>query len=155
MKWNNLTINPTTLGTDKKLPLDRRDDKNPLLTHFTTATKWVIYHGCVMQYHMYTHTCREAGIITVMVTVMQEIKEQSAYYSTAAGRQVVTARRERLLEHTWTHSLALTHTQTLGRWDISPTCETFSYVISLSTRYTWMDCYGTVKDRTGCTSSNL
>lgn len=101
----------------------------------------------IIRVHTHTHTCTEAGIITVMVTVMQEIKERSAYYSTAAGRQVVTARRERLLEHTCTHSLALTHIQTLGRWDMSPGCETFSFVISLSTRYTWMDCYGTAKDR--------
>lgn len=40
--------------------------------------------------------------------VMQEIKEQPAYYSMAAGRQAVTARRERLLEHT--HTLSPIHT---------------------------------------------
>lgn len=28
-----------------KFPLDAQDDKNPLLTYFTTATKWVIYHA--------------------------------------------------------------------------------------------------------------
>lgn len=45
-----------------------------------------------------------------MVTVMQEIKEQYVYYSVAAGRQAVTARRERDYWNTHTHNLSLTHT---------------------------------------------
>lgn len=60
----------------------------------------------------------QAEIITVMVTVMQEIKEQSAFYSMAAGRQAVTARRERDYWNTHAHSLLIhthTHVQTLGR----------------------------------------
>lgn len=75
MKRNHLTINPTSLElTEGKSCLSTATViKNPLLTHFATATKWVIYHACVMQYHMYTHTHTE--IITV--TVMQEIKQQS------------------------------------------------------------------------------
>ena len=93
-----------------KFPLDARDDKNPLLTYFTTAAKWVIYHASVMQYFTHTHT--QAEIITVMVTVMQEIKEQSVYYSMAAGRQAVTARRERDYWNTHTHTISPSHTHT-------------------------------------------
>lgn len=49
--------------------------------------------------------------------VMQEIKEQSRYCSMAAGRQAVTARRERDYWNTHAHNLSLTHThmQTLRR----------------------------------------
>lgn len=54
----------------------------------------------------------QAEIITVMVTVMQEIKEQSTYYSVAAGRQAVTARRERDYWNTHTHTQSLPHTHT-------------------------------------------
>lgn len=57
--------------------------------------------------HVPLHTYTQAEII-MMAMVMQEIKEQPAYYSMAAGRQAVTARRERLLEHT--HTLSPIHT---------------------------------------------
>lgn len=135
-----------------KFPLDARGDKNPLLTHFTTATKWVIYHAWVMQYHTHTrahtHTgrnhnsdgdgdARDKGAVHVL---------QHGSRSTGGDSQ----ERERLLEHTHAISPSHTHMQTLGRWDMSPSTETYSSVISLSTRYTWMDRYGTQRDRECC-----
>lgn len=86
-----------------------------------------------------SRTCTSRQIITATVTAaMQKIKEQSAAYCrVAAGRQAVTARRERerLLEHTHTISAWArihTHTtQTRGRWDMSPGTRTYSSVISL------------------------
>lgn len=117
-----------------KFPLDAQDDKNPLLTYFTTATKWVIYHAWVMQYHTHTHTgrnhnsdgdgdARDKGAVRVL---------QHGSRSTGGDSQ----ERERLLEHTHTQSLPHTHIQTLRRWDMSPSIEMYSAVISLSTRYT-------------------
>lgn len=102
-----------------KFPLDALGEKNVRLTHFTNGAKWVIYHAWVMQHHtrvrMLTHTQtrrEKAEIITAMVTLMQKIKEQSTYCSMAAGRQAVTARRERDYWNTHAHNLCHTHTDT-------------------------------------------
>lgn len=67
----------------------------------------------VMQYHTHararTHarTHVQAEIITATVTAMRKIKEQSAAYCrVAAGRQAVTARRERDYWDTHAHTIS-------------------------------------------------
>lgn len=117
----------------KSFLLTPRDDKNPPLTFFTTAVKWVIYHARVMQYHTHKHTSRNHNS-----DGDSDARDKGAVRVLQCGSRPTSGdsqERERLLEHTHTISPSHTHTQALRRWDMSPSIEMYSAVISFSTWY--------------------